>query len=645
MGTSAKRVLLFVALLIPGHPCFATSYGFFETLGGSADCRAISGNGRLTVGVDASGRIVACRWPGPGHANHVTGRGLEWGIRAGDRVDWLDDTRQAVNAQTVPADGPFIRTETSVAAIPGSVVQEAFVHADHDIIASRIATSPEVDGDILFYADLSPCTAVIPEVPFLDFLSTGARDFAAFVDGSIVYHFRPLVSTSQDWHETRRWAHDPEHPEPEAFERDGVWIAYTFADGVHAASCGPATGEHSILNAVTSGRVAGAVATTGDCASTAYPVTASHERERTATVFIAFGASREEVDQSLAFALEQGYEGLRQGTQDAWTPVLAGATSRVSRDFPEFEEPLASALMSISMATSQESGAIVRAPGPHPQLSVDYPRHSAWAGLALDYLGLTETSQRHLLFLLANVRTIDSPGMPAGSTPAALHGDGKEGLPRVVLDSEAVGWLLWVLHQHYEILDPDRHEAFAETAWPHVVNMSAFLMSRSSPAPGVPIYAFDPRRLKEASTDEFLISACIGLRSAAAMAHAAGEERLEWQDRVKQLEDLLRARALSADGNWVAQRPLSYWAAGIMDSSDPRWEPATDRALATVEQQPPDQALRDLCDLAFLWRDQPDRLDQLRSVLHKVILQPRERPTDTLDAARIILAIILVCGA
>jgi len=38
-------------------------------------------------------------------------------------------------------------------------------------------------------------------------------------------------------------------------------------------------------------------------------------------------------------------------------------------------------------------------------------------------------------------------------------------------------------------------------------------------------------------------------------------------------------------------------------------------------------------------------LDQLRPVLHKVILQPRERPTDTLDAARIILAILLVCGA
>lgn len=645
MGTSTKSVLLVVALLAPGLPCFANSYGFFETLGGPADCRAISGNGRLTVGVDASGRIVACRWPGPGHANHVEGRGLEWGIRAGDQVDWFDDTRHAVNVQTVPADGPFIRTETSVAGTPGLTVQEAFVHAEQDIIISRIAISPEVDGDILFYADLSPCTAVIPEVPFLDFLSSGARDFAAFVDGAIVYHFRPLVLASQDWHETRRWAQDPEHPAPESFERDGIWIAYTFADGVHAATCGPATGEHSIVNAVKSGRVAGAVATSGDCASAAYPITVSHERERTATAFIAVGTSREEVDQSLAYALEQGYEGLRQSTQDAWTPVLTGATGRISRDYPEFEEPLASALMTVSMATSQESGAIVRAPGPHPLLSLDYPRHSVWAGLALDYLGLTETSQRHLMFLLANVRTTDGPGMPAGSTPAALHGDGKEGLPRAVLDSEAVGWLLWVLHQHYEILDPSQHGAFAETAWPHVVNMSAFLMSRSSPAPGVPIYAFDPRRLKEESTEEFLISACLGLRSAAAIARAAGEERPEWQDRVKQLEDLLRARALSADGTWVVQRPLSYWAAGILDSSDPRWKPATAQALANIEQQPPDQALRDLCDLAFLWRDQPARLDQLRPVLHKVILQPRDRPTDTLDAARIILATILVCGA
>jgi len=571
---------------------------------------------------------------------------MVWGIREGGRTVWLDGANYTESAQAVERDVPLIRTESNLEGLPGSVVQEAFVHSDKDILAVRVRISPAVDGEVGWYADISPCAALAPEAPFLESLWIGARDFAAFVDGSVVYHVRPSELTSTDWHEARLWARSPAGIRPDCLNRDGVWIAYASPDGFATATC------KSILE---SDRTAGpeedeflseGTAAAGNCASAAIPNLSDHERERSATVFVAFGSSREEVDRNIAFALDRGFDGLLNATRDAWAPVMDGAAQRVSPTAPELRAPLTRALATVFTATSQESGAIVRAPGAQPLLALDYPRHSVWAGLALDYLGLTASSERHLRFLLSLVRTQDGPGTPAGSISAASYGDGTPGLPHVVLDADAAGWLLWAVRQHGDYLDEGERARFVGAAWPQIENLAAFLYARSDPASGIPIYSFDPRSLRDAATDESLIAHYIGLRSAASLSQIVQESRPEWQDRAEQLQDALTSRAFAADGTWTAKRPLSFWATAVADADDPRWDPVCSEVLAGFDEEAPDRAMADLCDLALLWRNRPERLERLKPLLVPVIERSRKaRPLDTLDAARAILTILIVNGS
>ena len=560
-----------------------------------------------------------------------------WGIRVGDRTIWLDGSDLTENAQVVDRDGPLIRTQSNIEGIPGAIVQEVFVHSDMDILVARLRVSLALEGDAIWYADASPCATLVPELPSLERLWSGARDFAAFVDGSVVYHVRPTDLASPDWQEALRWAQGPEETPLEAISRDGVWIAYTCLDGFLDAACGPASGtDFTFSNTVAA----------GDCASAAVPNLVERENERSATMLVAFGASREDVDRNLAFALEQGYDGLLTATRDAWKPVLDGAAQRVSPTAPELKAPLARALATLITATSQESGAIVRASGAQPLLALDYPRHSVWAGLALDSLGLTETSERHLRFLLSHVRTEDKPSMPAGSIPAALYGDGTPGLPHTILDADATGWLLWAVQQHSDFLGEAERDTFVAEVWPQVQILAGFLLIRSDPGAGIPLYSFDPRSLKEAATEETLVAHYIGLRSAVTLSRIVQEDRPEWETRVEDLADALDSRAFSADGAWIAERPLSFWAAGILDADDPRWETVWSEVQGRVSAEAPDQAMRDLCELALLWRDQPDRLERLKPLLIPVITGVFEaRPIDTLDAARTILSIIIVDGS
>ncbi len=568
-----------------------------------------------------------------------------WGIRTGDGVELLDGSGYEGVAQTVSEAGPLVRTQCTIAGIPGSIVQEAFVHSEYDLLVSRVAISSAVDGDLVLLADAAPATATIPEVPFLGILRAGATDFASFVEGSSVYHVRPAGLTSHDWLAARRWALQHGSPAPEAFQREGVWMAYRFAEGYSDARCFSASDMPAGKIPIAYETLPRTHSAAGDCVSAALPNLESVERERYAILYLAFGSTREEVEATLAYASDTGYAGLWAETETVWAPVLEGAALQISPRFPEFREPLVQALTAISIATSQESGAIIRAPGSQPVLSLDYPRHSIWAGLALDYLGLTEMAERHLSFLLSNVRTTDRPGRPAGSLPAALHGDGSDGLPRVVLDGASVGWLLWAIEQHAGFLDAEAKYAFQEQTWPVVERMATFLTLRSDPSGATP-YSFDPQRLKEEDTAEFLIACRLGLRSASVLAQETGNERPEWARRVTDLERVLKTRALSSDGRWITDDPLPFWSAGVLPLDDPRWDGPARSALADMEGGTLAEGLQTALNLAFIWRDNPKGLDALRDTLRALLLRPKgARPNDTLDAAITILTSVIACGS
>ena len=627
--------------LITGLAAHAASYGTFESMWGSPECVASIGNGGLTLGVDASGCVTVCRWPGPGSPTQVAlpaPGGMLWALRYGGATRWLDQLTAGVSPQR---DGTTLKAVSTLPGLDASLVQEMTVHPEKDVacIRLRVSGAPE-DLEVFWYADLSPDDRVLPELPDAGCLPENLRDFAAYVDTSkrTVFHFRPTGLSSIDWRDAEKWARQGSTPPPAEIAREGVWIGYAVEEPGSFAWCGPAGGAQSVREQIALGKTGSASVATGQTASgAAFPGSAG-ESKRIATIYMAFGTSHEEVLAGLQYAAERGYEGLLEEARHYAQQVTSGSPL-LSQAAPEIANALLDYQFTLAAALDRGSGAIVRAPLSRPPLALDIPRHSVWASLALDVLGQTEAAERHLAFLLAAVRTQDRPGMPAGSLPAALHTNGTQGIPHVVLDGEVPAWLLWAVWQHAALMDTESGKAFLSRNWGSVQLMAIFLMNRSGVRPGATAYSFSPEFLGENESATFSISAYVGLTSAAAIAEHLGEERPEWLACLRDLEDRILTWFDETCADPGAQdQALALWPAALVDTDDPRWEPVTAAALHSLESAPPEKALLAMFQLAMLWREQPSKLAQLAPVLPEVMLRAQAvRPLDSLDAARALL--------
>ncbi|MCC6487070.1 MAG: hypothetical protein IT364_06180 [Candidatus Hydrogenedentes bacterium] len=633
-------------------PAHASSYGILEQIWGMPECLAVAGNGNLTLGVDAAGSITVCRWPGPGSPNQVplpphdatAPRGLSWALRYRGRTHWLA-------LETVASPRRQGRTLTSTHTLPGvnaSITQELTVHPNKNLACIRMSVSGlQEDLDAFWYADFSPDERVVPELPDASGLPASLRDFAVYLDTAqhTAFHFRPSDLSSIDWREAEAWTRQATAPPPGAVARDGVWVGYSVLEPGASVWCGSADGPRSVRAQIESGEVMHAASATGQTASAAAFSIHVIERGRTATVYLAFGKTREEVLAGLQYASERGYEGFLQETREHGQQVLA-ALPRWVQTNPALQDVLLNAQATLAASIDYGNNAIIRAPLARPPLAVDIPRHSVWAGLALEALGQTETAQRHLEFLLSAVRKEDRPGMPAGSLPAALHADGSQGVPHVVLDGEAPAWLLWAVWQHAAGMNTEAGKALLLQNWDAAQAMATFLMNRSGQRPNAIVYSFVPESLGEDESPAFMVAAYAGLRSALAIAESIGEERPEWKAAVNDLEYRVRAWFDECAGSQTDQlQALTLWPIGIIDAEDARWEPIVAVALHSLESVPPEVALRTAFQLAMLWREHPERLARLGEILPEIVRRASvARPVDSLDAARAVLACAALSG-
>jgi hypothetical protein len=225
--TFAARVL---ALLIAlGAPAGADSgIDAIEHTFGATNINAVTGHGRLSVGVSADGDVTVLTWPSPSftdqlgylssndfHARSLPrlgapeGAGLFLGLLidrgAGTReVSWLRDRQRWQIAQDYgDDDGANIVTRhvsadlgltvTVVDAVqPPSGAADVMVRR---VTVERAAASPVVSLWLLTYANLSPTppNSRLPELPVADWLFDGRNDFAAVWDASTdsLIHFHP----------------------------------------------------------------------------------------------------------------------------------------------------------------------------------------------------------------------------------------------------------------------------------------------------------------------------------------------------------------------------------------------------------------------------------------------------------------------
>jgi hypothetical protein len=209
-------------------PAAATStIDGIEHIYGSTNVHAVTGHGRLSVGVSADGDVTVLTWPSPSFTDQLAylssndvnardlprfgappGAGLFLGLlvelSTGREVTWLRDREEWNTEQSYgPDDGPNVVTRHTSARLGLTVTVTDAVRpprGDEDVMARLVEVQRSTDSPVqaawlLTYANLSPLPANsrVAEIPVVDWLFDGSNDFAAVWDASTsaVIHFHP----------------------------------------------------------------------------------------------------------------------------------------------------------------------------------------------------------------------------------------------------------------------------------------------------------------------------------------------------------------------------------------------------------------------------------------------------------------------
>lgn len=192
---------------------------------GASNVHAISGNGRLTIGVSKDGDLTVMSWPSPSYtdqlaylsSNAVEARDLpRFGAAEGmgARVGLAVSTDGGATKRTLwlaDADERSIgygADDTSVIVLSASFavgidVEERFVVApdrdslDIQVHATRPEGSPVTDAWVVAYENFSPTLSRVDQVPVADWALEPKNDYAALWDAAraTILHFRPDDAT------------------------------------------------------------------------------------------------------------------------------------------------------------------------------------------------------------------------------------------------------------------------------------------------------------------------------------------------------------------------------------------------------------------------------------------------------------------
>jgi hypothetical protein len=219
---------LAILLLVATAAGADSSIDGIEHLFGATNINAVTGNGRIAVGVSQDGDVSVLTWPSPSYCDQLAylssndvharalarlgapeGAGIFIGLvvqhRDGSRiVTWLRDrTQWEIEQSYGEADGPNVTTRHVNADLGLTVsvvdaVQPAGGPADvyvRSVTVERAAAADVTAAWLLTYANLSPTppNSRVPEIPIVDWVLDGSNDYAAVWDASFsaIVHFHP----------------------------------------------------------------------------------------------------------------------------------------------------------------------------------------------------------------------------------------------------------------------------------------------------------------------------------------------------------------------------------------------------------------------------------------------------------------------
>ncbi|HEX72381.1 MAG TPA: hypothetical protein ENN65_03595, partial [Candidatus Hydrogenedentes bacterium] len=316
-GRMSALVLVGMFMVVCLPVAKASGEGFLERSLPITTVAAVSGNGGLTVGADATGGIAAVSWPSPGYYEQTGAtcltlfgrdvasarRGCLWAVRSEDRTTWLTEAPWRLASQKWPEPGiPIVEARFVMDHAPGAeAVQTWFVHPALDVLTIRLDLRGIAEPfDLFWFQRLEPCARLLPELPVAGALFPALRGFAAFADtnGARLGHFRPHDPGSATWVQAEELAVPGASVGDWARFDEGVWIGTASVNPVTAFHVGRAGAPEAAMQGIEAGRMAGGRAATGQ-ADAGWQLEPSRTAEGVSTVvFMAFGKNWAAVEET-----------------------------------------------------------------------------------------------------------------------------------------------------------------------------------------------------------------------------------------------------------------------------------------------------------------------------------------------------------
>lgn len=598
----------------------------------------ITGNGGLTVGVNVLGGVGSCRWPSPGYYDQITcltvsdngedavtnTLGMAWGVKLAQGTHWLS----GVSMDSGKPEGSHASgiIETTRKVKEQTFTQWLFVHPARDLLVAHLRVEGAQEAPRIFwFQNLTPCTRLLPGVPVAGWAFDSAKDFAAFVDRDLrtVFHFRPSVLTGDAWERARRLTSNGASAAAWAVFGDGVWAVSGSDREILDFALAGDDAPLSVLDTIASGDASGPWAVTGQTQSAMELEVAEQGGAYTATVFVAFASKQDAALQSLRFARARGVDVLKEETEAYWRKWSENLSP--IPDHPELMALRRDALRTLELAQDKHSGAVVRAVAARPALAYAAASEGAWITLALDLAGKREAAQGNALFYVDALRDEDKRGRPAGSLAAALHANGVEAAPQVFLDANQVSWALSGLYRHVLFLSPQQQRALLRPVWDKVAVAMDFLCAWHNEETGEPLPSFNWGSFRDRTAAEDILLQLMGVHAGLRLAECAGRPAgMEWEERQRALESLVRFRDLNNAAPWTIDGLLPYWLEAIIPAGHRIWGTRADsEGEVKLLREMPFPVAR---VLAAAWPRYPDALDaalRLIAVASEVYQQPK----------------------
>ena len=354
---------------------------------------AVTGHGRLTVGVGGNGVITNLDWPSPSYNDQVNyyatnnseellNKGVFIGLyiktREGDKLTWVRRPEWIVNQRYADSESTNIVTDLIHPKWGIRVRIIDSVHPQYDIFSRHVIILDPGEAEyiyIIFYNNFAPTTYHIPRLPSIaDALMDEYGDFATLYikDYNITLHFMPnkVGGASEKLRKLVEENNgDIDIDKLENTLGEGVYLAVGLSTPLTGYQVGntlsnPEEAKHPqgqnrfidpYLDAV-DGVLTG---NTWAIGQTAAALMTKIDRE--VTLYITPGKTPSEAIKLLQIARSLGAEAIEKASDDSWKPILKRAK------WPQFPDKRARdiaerTLLLLLTCRDRETGAVVAAP-------------------------------------------------------------------------------------------------------------------------------------------------------------------------------------------------------------------------------------------------------------------------------------------